>query len=283
MAIGSVSPKKTSNFLLSTFDFFYFRKKSDLLSLISKAYNSFFSNEKDLSSYIRSITGITPSKTKLFRQVFRHRSAYASAKENNERLELLGDSVLDLLVAEFLFKKYPYKEEGFITEMRSKIVNRASLNAVGKKLGLLERLETNRRSIHETPKDLAGNAFEALIGAIYIDAGLDATRKFVHKRVLQNIIDVDTLEVTMIDFKSRVFHYTQRHNVEVVYDTKAEDLRGRRAYFSVRLIINGNVISTGEGYSKKTAEQLASMKALQILNANTKGEELPNSLEGEIL
>ncbi|HEY0261547.1 MAG TPA: ribonuclease III [Chitinophagales bacterium] len=252
------------------------------MSLIRKAYNSFFSDEKDLSSYIRSITGTTPTKPKLFRQVFRHRSAYASAKENNERLELLGDSVLDLLVAEFLFKKYPYKEEGFITEMRSKIVNRASLNMVGKKLGLLERLETNRRSIHETPKDLAGNAFEALIGAIYLDAGLDAARKFVHKRVLQNIIDVDTLEVTMIDFKSRVFHYTQRHNVEVVYDTKAEELRGRRAYFSVRLVIDGKEISTGEGYSKKGAEQIASMKALQILNANLKGEELPNSLDEEI-
>src|SRR5690554_4720132 len=105
------------------------------LSIIRKAYKSFFANETELSKYVRSITGVAPSNIKLYQNVFRHRSAYPSAKENNERLEYLGDSVLDTLVAEFLLKKYPYREEGFLTQMRSKIVNRASLNTVGQRLG----------------------------------------------------------------------------------------------------------------------------------------------------
>jgi len=218
-----------------------------------------------LSKYIRSITGVTPSKLKLYKQVFRHRSAYTSAKENNERLELLGDSVLDLLVAEFLFKKYPFKEEGFMTEMRSKIVNRGSLNAVGQKLGLTDKLEINRRGLNDTPKDLAGNTFEALIGALYLDAGLDTTRKFVHKRVLQNLVDVDNLEITETDHKSKVFHYIQRHNKKLEFVINAEQQRNRRSYFVIDLLIDGELIATGEGFSKKIAEQAAAMKALSLL------------------
>jgi ribonuclease-3 len=111
------------------------------MSLIRKVYNSLFSSDKDLIAYVRSVTGVTPSKVRLFKQVFNHRSLYGDAKDNNERLELLGDSVLDMLVAEFLYKKYPYKEEGFITELRAKIVNRKTLNETAQKLGLLDKIQ----------------------------------------------------------------------------------------------------------------------------------------------
>lgn len=234
------------------------------MSIIRKAYNSLFSDDKELSKYIRSITGVTPTKPKIYKQVFRHRSAFISAKENNERLELLGDSVLDLLVAEFLFKKYPFREEGFMTEMRAKIVNRASLNVVGQKLGLIEKLEVNRKGLGDAPKDLAGNTFEALVGAIYLDAGLDAARRFVHKRVLQNLVDIDNLEATETDHKSKVFHYSQRNGKKLEFVVSAEELRNRRSYFVIDLTIDGQVIASGEGYSKKNAEQAAAMKALAI-------------------
>ncbi len=164
------------------------------MSPIRKIINRFFSSDKELAAYIKGITGITPTKISLYKQVFQHRSRFVEPKHNNERLELLGDSILDAIVCEYLFKKYPYKEEGFITELRAKIVNRKSLNEVGARLGLIEKLTFNRKSMNDVSKDLAGNTFEALVGAVYLDAGFEPTRKFVQKRVLQNLIDVDALE-----------------------------------------------------------------------------------------
>jgi ribonuclease-3 len=235
------------------------------LSLIQKAYNSLFSDSKELSKYIKSITGISPSKIKLYKQVFKHRSSFGDSKDNNERLELLGDSVLDLVVVEYLFKKYPYKEEGFITEMKSKIVNRSSLNAVGQKLGLVDKLSWNKKSSGDTPKDIAGNTFEALIGAIYLDVGLDSAKKFIFKRVLQSLIDVDVLEATETDYKSKIFHYIQKNGKKLEFLTASEQSKNKRTYFVIHLMIDNELVAIGEGFSKKNAEQVAAMKALSMV------------------
>jgi len=233
--------------------------------LIRKFYNTFLSSDKQLASYIRSITGITPANLKLYKQVFQHRSKFTELKENNERLELLGDSILDAIVCEYLFKKYPYKEEGFMTELRSKIVNRKSLNEVGSKLGLVEKLSFNRKSMTDVSKDLAGNTFEALVGAVFLDAGFDATKKFISRRVLKNLIDVETLEQTNTDYKSQIFHYIQREGKSIEFKVAEEKSKNRRAYFVIDLEINGKAISRGEGFNKKVAEQNAAMNALKIL------------------
>jgi ribonuclease-3 len=240
--------------------------------LIFKIFNTFFSGDKQLASYIRTITGITPSNLKLYKQVFQHRSKFIEPKDNNERLELLGDAILDAIVCEFLFKKYPYKEEGFMTELRSKIVNRKSLNEVGTKLGLVEKLSFNRRSMTDVSKDLAGNTFEALVGAVYLDAGFDETKKFILKRVLKNLIDVDSLEQTNSDYKSQIFHYIQREGKSIEFKVVEEKTKNRRAYFIIDLEISGKVISRGEGFSKKIAEQNAAMNALKILGIETSVE-----------
>lgn len=233
--------------------------------MIRKFYNTFLSSDKQLASYIRSITGTTPSNLKLYKQVFQHRSKFTEPKENNERLELLGDAILDAIVCDFLFKKYPYKEEGFMTELRSRIVNRKSLNEVGTKLGLVEKLSFNRRSMTDVSKDLAGNTFEALVGAVYLDAGFDATKKFILRRVLKNLIDVETLEQTNTDYKSQIFHYIQREGKSIDFKVAEEKSKNRRAYFVIELEIAGQVISRGEGFNKKVAEQNAAMNALKIL------------------
>src|SRR5690606_35685145 len=128
----------------------------------------------------------------------------------NERLELLGDAILDAIICDSLYKKYPYKEEGFLTELRSKIVNRKSLNEVGERLGLLDKLKFSKKSMNDVSRDLAGNAFEALVGAVYLDAGFDKTRQFIQRRVLKNLIDVDLLELTNTDYKSQMYHYVQK-------------------------------------------------------------------------
>lgn len=235
------------------------------MSLIRKVYNSIFSSDKDLIAYVRSVTGVSPNKVKLFKQVFNHRSLYGDAKDNNERLELLGDSVLDMLVAEFLYKKYPYKEEGFITELRAKIVNRKTLNETAQKLGLLDKIQLNKKVMTGMPKDIGGNTFEALIGALYLDAGFEPTKRFVFQRVLKDLIDVDDLEITDVDFKSKMYHYIQREGKTIEFKAVEEQNHNRRSYFIVMLEIDGKQIAKGEGYSKKVAEQNAAMNALKEL------------------
>ena len=237
--------------------------------MIQKLYNTFFSSDKELASYINGITGITPSNLKIYKQVFQHRSKFTEPKENNERLELLGDAILDAVVCAYLFKKYPYKEEGFITELRSKIVNRKSLNEVGSKLGLLDYLKFNRKSMNDVSKDLAGNTFEALVGAVYLDVGFNKTKKFIQKRVLQNLVDIDTLEQTNTDYKSQIFHYVQREGKHIDFKVAEEKTRNRRVYFVIDLEINNKVIAQGEGFSKKVAEQNAAMNALKKINVDS--------------
>jgi ribonuclease-3 len=233
--------------------------------VLKKIYNHWLSPEKELAAYVKAVTGIAPSNMALYRKVFQHRSKYNAPEENNERLELLGDAILDAIVCAYLFKKYPYKEEGFITELRSKIVNRKSLNEVGEKLGLVEKLKFNRKGMSDLSRDLGGNTFEALVGAVYLDAGFDTTKKFIRKRVLQNLIDVDALEQTNTDYKSRMFHYIQKEGKNIEFKVAEEKAKNRRAYFTIHLEINGKFIASGEGFSKKTAEQNAAMNGLKIL------------------
>lgn len=233
--------------------------------MIRKIYNTLLSADKKLAAYIRSITGITPNNLRLFSQVFHHRSKFTETKANNERLELLGDAILDAIICEILFKKYPYKEEGFITELRSKIVSRKTLNEVGGKLGLVEKLDFNRKGMNDVSKDLAGNTFEALVGAVYLDAGFDATKNFIQKRILNRLIDIETLEQTNTDYKSQIFHYIQREGKSIEFKVAEEKNKNRRVYFVIDLEINGKAIARGEGFSKKTAEQNAAMNALKTL------------------
>ncbi|HWB63443.1 MAG TPA: ribonuclease III [Chitinophagales bacterium] len=240
--------------------------------VLRKIYNKLLSADKDLTSYIKSITGITPANLDLYQRVFQHRSKYGEPKDNNERLELLGDAILDAIVCEHLYQKYPYKEEGFITELRSRIVNRKSLNEVGEKLGLVEKLKFNRKSMNEVSRDLGGNTFEALVGAIYLDAGFNKTRSFIRSRILQGLIDVDAVEQTNTDYKSRIFHYIQKEGKSIDFKVAEEKSRNRRAYFIIQLEINGKFVSQGEGYSKKTAEQNAAMNALKVLGIETTAE-----------
>lgn len=233
--------------------------------MIRELYNLYFAPDRKLASYIKAITGITPVRMHLYRQVFHHRSKFVEPEENNERLELLGDAVLDAVICESLYKKYPFKEEGFLTELRSKIVNRKSLNEVGERLGLVDHLKYSKRSMNDVSRDLGGNTFEALVGAVYLDAGFNKTRRFIQKRILQSLIDVDTLQQTNTDYKSRIYHYVQREGISIDFKVAKESLRNRRAYFVINLEISGKMVASGEGYSKKVAEQNASMNAIKIL------------------
>lgn len=203
---------------------------------------------------------------------FRHRSMAVSlkngSKSSNERLEFLGDAVLGCVVAELLFKLYPYREEGFLTEMRSKIVSRVNLNQLAKKMGLDELIEFDSKLVGFPARlgSLLGDAFEALIGAIYVDKGYDFTRDFLINHIIKPHIDIHTLELTETNFKSKLIEWCQRHGKDVLFELVANDDGESEKLFTVKVLIDGESQGSGRDYNKKNAEKIAAESACSSLN-----------------
>lgn len=192
-----------------------------------------------------------------------------STNHNNERLEFLGDSVLSTIVAEYLFQKYPYKDEGFLTKMRSKIVKRKTLNTIADKMGLDIILSTYSQGRMST--SMLGNAFEALIGAIYIEWGYDKTKTYVISHILMRYLNIHELEQKDDNYKSLLLEWCQKNNHKINYATLAKFKMNKRDRFKVAVVINGEQISTSEDFNKKSAEQAASklaMTSLKIAKSN---------------
>ena len=233
--------------------------------MFSQLFYRFHPAHRSMFHRIQSLTGLSPKRLAIYYQVFIPRSTEPSPEKNNERLELLGDSVLDMAVCELLYKKYPFKDEGFLTALKSRIVNRKQLNDIGHKLGLVEQLHINRRVLHSGAKDLGGNTFEALIGAVFLDHGYEATRRFIHRHIIRQYVDVEEMQFMDTDYKSRMYQYAQREGIQIGFKLKAEEIRNRRSYFTIELCLNDEPLASGEAFNKKEAEQLASMRAVQKL------------------
>ena len=232
-------------------------------------------SEKDkvLRKAVTVIIGENPGNLSLYRLAFMHTSVGKNShktgfKESNERLEFLGDSVLGMVVAEYLFKKFPYKDEGFLTDIRSRIVNRESLNILAKKIGLnsLVEFEANSRSILGRTS-MYGDAMEALIGAIYIDKGFRYSRKFIIKRLIATHYDLDSLVQTNTNYKSVLIEWSQKESKNLVWNM-AEEGSYHNKEFTCTIQLNGEeqVFSLGNGHSKKKAEQDAARKACEALS-----------------
>ena len=202
---------------------------------------------------------------------FRHRSVAVEikngAKNSNERLEFLGDAILGSVIAELLFKLYPYKDEGFLTEMRSKIVSRANLNQLAKRLGLDEHIEYDNKSIGYTSKQgsLLGDTFEAMIGAVYMDKGYNFTRNFLLNRIIKPHVDIHTLEQTETNFKSKLIEWCQRHGKDITFEIVPNEEGENTKLFTVQVNVDGENCATGRDYNKKNAEKLAAEKACDFL------------------
>lgn len=217
--------------------------------------------------------GFVPGNLSLYRLAFRHKSVAMPVKDgsknSNERLEFLGDAVLGSVIAELLFKKYPYKGEGFLTELRSKIVSRAHLNQLAKKLGLNELIQYDTRMINYPYKhssSLLGDAFEALIGAIYLDKGYSFTRNFLIKRIISPHVDINMLAETESNFKSRLIEWGQQSGKEVTFRLREPDKEeGYQKMFTVDAVVDGEVLGTGQDYNKKSAEKSAAEKAWEAI------------------
>lgn len=237
---------------------------------IVKAY---FSADKKLSQSIKNIFGFYPGNIFLYKLAFRHKSAareiIKGVKVSNERLEYLGDAVLSSAVADFLFKKFPYKDEGFLTEMRSKIVSRSQLNKLSKKLGLDRFLEsdTDSRALY---KSINGDAFEAFIGALYLDKGYNFTRKIIVDRIINVHFDIDELVKQEINFKSKLIEWAQKEKKEIEFRVIDEIGEGYQKQYRVEIIIEDKSVSEAHDYSIKGAEQIAAEKASILLFAEQK-------------
>lgn len=233
-------------------------------------YNRIFSKEKDFVGCIRIITGFTPREPFLYHLALRHSSLVstrkASHRECNERLEFLGDTVLDAVVSEHLFRIYPTEDEGFLTEMRAKIVNRRSLNDMCRKIKLDSLIQFNKTRKGQINKSMYGDALEAFIGALYMDLGYRRTKKFIVSRILNEHLDLDTVNDTIFNFKSMLLEHVQKEKMEeLVYELVSEKGEGNDKFFKIQVKIGDKIMGSGDGKKKKVAEQNASEDALKRL------------------
>ncbi len=237
----------------------------------STIYKLYFSPKRKYINLLKNLLGFVPGNVTLYRMAFRHRSVAIllknGTKNSNERLEFLGDAVLGSVIAEELFKLYPYKTEGFLTEMRSKIVSRANLNQLARKLGLGELIEYDNRIVNFPTKQssLLGDAFEALIGAIYLDKGYNFTRDFIISRIIKPHVDILMLEKTESNFKSKLIEWCQRQGKDITFELIENEEGESSKLFTISVHIDGENKGVGRDYNKKNAEKLAAEKACEAL------------------
>jgi ribonuclease-3 len=223
----------------------------------------------ELQNKIVEILGYTPISFQPYELAFVHSSASLKSEGqrlHNERLEFLGDSVLDLIVSDYIYQQYPEKDEGELTRMRSALVNRQQLNHVAGRLGLDQWIQ-GKFSKDMLPEDVKGNTLEAFIGAIYVESGFHKTVAFVSAHLLQpqkHQPGQPKLDTT--DYKSELFMWAQRHKKRISFETTRETGRGENRRYVMNLLIEQDVMGTGEGTSKKKAQQMASKAAFKKLN-----------------
>lgn len=212
------------------------------------------------------ITGVKPLNIRPYHIAVQHTSVARSVskgfKESNERLEYLGDAVLGMVVAEYLFKKYPFKDEGFLTELRSRIVSRDSLNDVAKKIGVPDIVKYDkRRKTPNSHKSLYGNALEAIVGAIYVDKGYPASKRFVIKKLLTPHFDIEEIISTTKNYKSKLIEWCQKQSKTTSFNHVKTIDKGYYKEFIIEIRLDEEPIAKGHGLSKKKAEQDAAREA----------------------
>jgi ribonuclease-3 len=230
-----------------------------------------YRNESDraLATSIHNIFGFYPKNIELYKLAFTHKSMSIKSSGyniSNERLEYLGDAVLSSVVAEFLFKKFPTRQEGFLTEMRSKIVSRSSLNKLSQKFGLDNMVHIAKANEHCRFKSVAGNAFEAFTGALFLDFGYKFAYKVIVKRIIKLHIDLDELENNETNYKSRLLEWAQRGKHRVDFKQVGVKGSGYERLYVIQVTIDDKEYGQASDHSIKGAEQLAAEKTWLMMN-----------------
>jgi ribonuclease-3 len=230
------------------------------------SYKFLFNENRNFYFFIKDLIGYFPKDINVFREALVHKSASNYIKKykniNNERLEYLGDSILDSVIADFLYNAYPYKNEGFLTKMRSRIVSRDQLNELAETIGL------NRYVIKfvnsSIIKNIYGNALEALIGAVYIDGGFERTKCFIVKKIIRKHIDLNDLKENDTNYKSQLIEWAQKNKENVIFEDFENNVNSniQNKKFSAKIKSSNQIIGKGSGKSKKEAQQNAAHQAL---------------------
>jgi ribonuclease-3 len=211
----------------------------------------------------------SPNDTILYEQAFRHSSASKrnkkGIKNSNERLEFLGDAVLDLIVARYLYDKFPKLEEGQLTKMKAKVVSRRTLNSLGERIDLPQQLELNlgKQVLHQS---IIGNAFEALVGAVFLDTDYDFTEKVFLKLLKKN--NIDEMVHLDVDFKSKLHEYCQKDKISLTFAVVEEQQEAGKSFYEIEVRLDGRGYGRGSGKSKKSAEQTAARAAWEQIESN---------------
>ncbi len=226
---------------------------------------------KDKESYLcfYEMLGFYPRNINVYQQALLHKSSSVKAGKgrllNNERLEFLGDAVLDAVVADIVYKKFEGKREGFLTNTRSKIVQRETLNRVALNIGLDKMIKyATKQSSHNSY--MCGNAFEALVGAIYLDRGYEACRWFMEERIINRYLDLDKVSKKEVNFKSKLIEWSQKNKFEIVFYLADQSFdEEQNPIFKTQISVEGICGGQGNGYSKKESQQEAAKKTLSMI------------------
>jgi ribonuclease-3 len=227
--------------------------------------------DRVFSQNIKRIIGFSPKNIKLYRIALTHKTQHNPSKpfkfikEDNERLEFLGDAVLDVIVADIVFNKFPLKNEGFLTEMRSKIVSRKQLNALAKKMALHQLIFMDEFHRNQQYEFIGGNALEALIGAIYIDKGFKKAKTFITKKLIAQYLHLEEIAKEEISFKGKLFEYAQKNKRELKIHLNNTFKFDKQKYFEIQVIIDDEILASATHPSKKIAEEQASEKAIKLI------------------
>ena len=234
------------------------------MGFIRKIIKTHSQKDDYLFNELKPMLGFAPKKISIYQKAFVHRSIKETTElghpQNYERLEFLGDAVLGAVIASYLFKKVPSGNEGYLTQMRSKIVSREHLNELGRDLDLIRLVKSNV-SKEKFGENINGNIFEALIGAVYLDKGYKYCKKFIYKNVIKPHVDIPKLEGKITSYKGLFIEWCQKEKKEFEYDVFDDTGKDVIKHFSVKLSLNNKVIAKGRATSKKKAEEIASKRA----------------------
>jgi ribonuclease-3 len=229
-----------------------------------------FRKEKELFSALYDILGFYPRNIELYKQALLHKSMGRRNEKgrpiNNERLEFLGDAILDAVVGDIVFRHFEGKREGFLTNTRSKLVSRSTLGKLSQEMGIPQLITTASHSTSHNSY-MNGNAFEALVGAIYLDRGYDACMRFMERRILSQLINIDKVAYKEVNFKSKLLEWSQKNRVKMEFRdlSQTKDEQSGSPVFTTQVFIEGVEGCKGTGYSKKESQQQASKETLQRL------------------
>ncbi len=236
-------------------------------------FSKAFYNKKNRESYtvLKKILGFYPRNLALYELALRHKSASIRDRNgvllNNERLEFLGDAVLNVLVTDLLFNHFESQGEGFLTNTRSKIVQRETLNKIALELGL-DKCVLKAEYTSSPRKSIFGNTLEALIGAIYLDKGYRSCKRFLEKKIIQRFIDIENIANQEINFKSKIIEWSQHKKVKLNFEhIELPDEEESLLNFEARLYLNGIYVACGKGYTKKQAQQKAAQQAIAVVES----------------